>query len=259
MSYSQIKVESLNHVARVTINRPAQRNALSAETIRELIDAFTNLSQDSSLRCIVLTGSGTEAYCAGADLHELQSRNSPTERRDFFASIATLITTISNCPVPVISVVHGFALAGGLGLVAASDIVLAADDAVFGLPEVMVGLAAMTIMLPLAAIMSSRTLSYLALSGERITAQQAYDAGLVTRVLPKLKIDEEAQAVCIRIANNAPHAIRTCKAALREIPARDRTSDMLGLADRSALLSLGLEATEGIAAFQEKRPPSWKL
>jgi methylglutaconyl-CoA hydratase len=260
MNYSQIEVTtSAPGLVTVIINRPANRNALSAATIKELSHAFSALSSQDDLRCVLLTGSGTEAFCAGADLHELQSRPSPGERRAFFESIANLITGIRHCPVPVVSVIHGFALAGGMGLVAASDIALASDDAVFGLPEVAIGLAPMVVMSPLSGTLSPRLLAYLALTGERISATEACHAGLVTHVVAKAKLNEEAHAICNTIRQRGPQAVRATKTALRDIPTHDRATFILDLADRSALVSVGAEACEGMTAFTEKRAPSWKI
>jgi methylglutaconyl-CoA hydratase len=258
MQYSNIEVRTSAHQATVVINRPQARNALNAQTVQELTNAFTALSATQSLRCILLTGSGTESFCAGADLNELANQPDPTARRAFFNSIATLVATMLDCPIPIVASVHGFALAGGMGLVAASDIALASDDAVFGLPEVAIGLAPMVVMAPLSATVSARALSQLALTGERIDANQALSAGLITRVVAKSKLDTEAQSVCSSLASRGPAAVRATKQALRDIPSHDRKSFIFELADRSALVSIGAEAAEGIVAFREKRAPSWK-
>jgi enoyl-CoA hydratase/carnithine racemase len=146
-----------------------------------------------------------------------------------------------------------------MGLVAASDIALASDNAVFGLPEVAIGLAPMVVMSPLSATLSPRLLAYLALTGERISAGEACDAGLVTRVVAKASLNDEAQALCQKIRQRGPHAVRATKAALHDIPLHDRSAFIFELADRSALVSVGTEATEGMAAFTEKRAPSWKI
>lgn len=259
MHHSNIIVATSQHLATVTINRPDARNALNAQTIQELTDAFTALSNNSALRAIMLTGAGTEAFCAGADLNELASQPDPAARRAFFNSIATLITTLLNCPIPIVAAVHGFALAGGMGLVAASDIALASDDAVFGLPEVAVGLAPMVVMAPLSSTVQARALSHLALTGERISASQALSAGLITRVITKADLNKEAQSLCTLIASRGPEAVRATKRALRDVSLHDTRSFILELADRSALVSIGSEAAEGIAAFREKRSPGWKL
>jgi len=258
-AYTHISVAIDAHLATVTINRPEARNALNAATIRELTLAFTTLSTDSSVRCILLRGSGTEAFCAGADLQELQQSPSPSARRDFFTAIAGLVSAIAQCQPPVVSLVYGFALAGGLGLVAASDIVIAADDAVFGLPEVAIGLAPLVVAAPLSAAVDTRALAYLALSGERINAAEALRIGLVTRVVAKDSALNDTLALCATITQRGPDAVRATKTALHD--ARRNTGDtfIYELADRSALVSLSDEASEGIRAFTEKRAPSWKV
>lgn len=259
MTYSEIEVNtSTTGLASVMINRPAVRNALSAATISQLTTAFSQLAEQRDLRCVLLSGKGDEAFCAGADLQELQNRPSPSERRDFFESIAKLITAIRECPVPVVTAVHGFALAGGMGLVAASDIAYAADDAVFGLPEVAIGLAPMVVLSPLSATLTPKLLAYLALTGERISAHDALRAGVVTCVVPKVALSSEVESVCKTILKRGPDAVRATKKALRDIPLHNRSDFILELADRSALVSVGSEATEGITAFSAKRAPTWQ-
>jgi enoyl-CoA hydratase/carnithine racemase len=136
-----------------------------------------------------LGGTGNEAFCAGADISELVHHSSPDGRRAFFESISTLIEAIHRCPHPVIARVHGFALAGGCGLAAACDIVIASDEAVFGLPEVGIGLAPMIVMAPIHRAVGRRALAELVLTGERITAARAFEIGLVTKLLPKSDVD----------------------------------------------------------------------
>jgi enoyl-CoA hydratase/carnithine racemase len=256
MSFTSIEVATSHHLTQITINRPQARNALTIETLQELTRAFQSIATSSDVRCVLLTGAGTEAFCAGADLNRLLDAPAPEERRAFFDSVATVIEAIRSCPVPVVAAVHGFALAGGCGIVAASDIVLASEDAVFGLPEVGIGLAPMVVMEPLAQTMSAKSLSLMALTGERLSATQALAAGLVTKVLPKSEVSTQAITICTTITKQGPNAVRATKLALRQI---SHHTDIHELADRSALLSIGNEASEGMTAFREKRSPSWKL
>lgn len=258
MAYTQIEYSISSRIARITINRPERRNALTSTVIEELTKAFTVVGSDPDIRCVLLSGSGTEAFCAGADLSELQTRPDVSARRAFFVSIAKLVSTVRECPVPVVCAVRGFALAGGLGLVGASDIAVAADDAVFGLPEVAIGLAPMVVMAPLSATLSPRMLSYLAITGDRISASEALAAGLLTRVVKKDELSKNVDALCESVCHRGPEAVRATKVALRDIPLSDRTTFIYELADRSALVSLSAEASEGIAAQLEKRPPSWR-
>lgn len=257
-SYSSITVTIQDKIATVTIERAHARNALNPEAIRELTSAFTGLSTNSNIRCVLLRGSGTEAFCSGADLQELQKASSPEARREFFTAIAKLAQAIQHCLHPTVSLVYGFALAGGLGLVAASDIVIAADDAQFGLPEVAVGLAPLVVTAPLSRALIPRGLDYLALTGERIGASEALRIGLITKIAPKDSALDEALTLCRTIAARGPAAVQATKTALRDARASSNNSFIYELADRSALVSLGDEASEGIKAFSEKRAPVWK-
>jgi enoyl-CoA hydratase/carnithine racemase len=207
---------------------------------------------------VVLSGAGTEAFCAGADIAELVNNPAPSARRAFFASIASLIEKINLCPVPVVARVHGFALAGGCGLAAACDITLASDDAVFGLPEVGIGLAAMVVMAPLSRVVQKKALTQMIMTGERISAARALEIGLVTAVHAKASLDSEADALCKRLIKQGPHALQASKQALLDVTEREYLPFLHELADRSALLSLGSEATEGLTAFTQKREPSWR-
>jgi methylglutaconyl-CoA hydratase len=253
MSYTDITVHTTGPVATVIISREAHRNALRTTTIDELTQCFTSLKQEASIRSIILRGSGTRAFCAGADLSELLNKNDPNDRRAFFGTIATLITTMRECPKPIISTVHGYALAGGLGLVAASDIVIATPDAVFGLPEVKIGLGPLVVMEPLSRLISRRILSRLILTGERISASEALAAGLISEIADSSAIDARGLEYANIISKNAPEAVQQTKLSLQSLPG----TTIEELADTSALRSLSKEAAEGIAAFNEKRTPTW--
>jgi len=259
MSYSRVKTQNSNHLLTVTINRSEARNALNQETIRELTQAFAGPFDSDSIRCVLLTGAGTEAFCAGADLTELENNPTPDARREFFRSVARLVDSIARCPVPVVAAVHGFALAGGCGLVAACDIAVAADDAVFGLPEVGIGLAPMVVLAPLRQRVSPSALRLMALRGEKINAKRALEIGLVSQVVEKQNLESVVNTLCEGIIAQGPHAVRATKAALRDLESVNLSEQMLDLADRSALVSISAEAAEGIASFREKRKPSWRI
>jgi methylglutaconyl-CoA hydratase len=245
-------------LTRITINRPAARNALNHQLITALAAAFRAIPEDGSVRAVLLRGAGDESFCAGADLSELRANSSKETRAAFFLGVADLMAAIMECAVPVVAQVYGFALAGGCGVVAAADIVLAADDAVFGLPEVAVGLAALSIAAPLERAIGYRALSELALTGERISAHRAHQIGLITRVVPPAELEATATAVCETLCSRSPAALRACKRALMTLTPQCSSATLAQLATASAELSLGSEAQEGIAAFCEKRAPSWK-
>ena len=254
-----VLVDRSSTLITITINRPESRNCLTADTINALISAFKSISGQPSARCVLLCSAGTEAFCPGADLSELLNADSPDSRRAFFGSIATLIETIHRCPVPVVARVHGFALAGGCGLAAACDITIASDDAVFGLPEVRIGLAPLVVMAPISRVVGHKALSQLVLTGERISAVRALEIGLVNRIVPPVLLNAEALKLCQDIMQQGAAALRAAKAAMLDSSERDYLLSLHELADRSALLSLGLEAKEGMQAFIEKRQPSWRI
>jgi|LauGreDrversion4_2_1035121.scaffolds.fasta_scaffold45046_2 enoyl-CoA hydratase/carnithine racemase len=258
MTSAPVLVTEAAGIVSITINRPEARNSLNTQTIKLLTEAFERATANSLARCVVLSGAGTEAFCAGADIAELVNNPTPSARRAFFDSIASLIEKINLCPVPVVARVHGFALAGGCGLAAACDITLAADDAVFGLPEVGVGLAAMVVMAPLSRVVQKKALIHMVMTGERISASRALDIGLVTAVHAKASLDRETDALCEKLSKQGPQALKASKQALLDVTEREYLPLLHELADRSALLSLGSEATEGLTAFTQKREPSWR-
>lgn len=258
MASTSVLVDRIGPTARITINRPEARNSLNAESIKLLHDAFLNCSGDRTVRAVLLRGAGTEAFCAGADLAELKRASSPDQRRAFFLSIASLVEVVTRCPVPVVAEVQGFALAGGCGLVAAADIAIASEDAVFGLPEVGVGLAPMVVMAPLLRTIGFRAVSEMALTGERISCSQALDFGLISRIVAKPDLEGVTTALCATICSRGPAAVKASKRAITDITEANSLSFIKELADRSALVSIGAEASEGISAFLEKRQPSWK-
>ena len=258
MTSSPVLVNETSGIVSITINRPEARNSLTAHAIKLLTDAFDAVHTNRNARCVILSGAGTEAFCAGADITELTNNPSPASRRAFFDSIATLIEKINLAPVPVVARVHGYALAGGCGLAAACDITLAADDAIFGLPEVGIGLAAMVVMAPLSRVVGKKALTHLVMTGERISAKRALEIGLVTSVHTKASLDAETDSLCKKLIKQGPQALKASKQALLDVTERDYLPFLHELADRSALLSLGGEATEGLTAFTEKREPLWR-
>ena len=149
MSYDTLLVDIRDGIARVTLNRPDVRNALNQTMLRELDAALGTLERDPAARVIVLSGAGDKAFCAGADLKGVGDRGTTLQARESFGGLARILEAIARMRTPVIAQVHGFALAGGCGLVAGCDIVIAADDAVFGLPELKVGLVPAIVMAPI--------------------------------------------------------------------------------------------------------------
>jgi len=246
---------TLDGVALVTLQRPEALNALSFDLLDELVAALEALDADPACRAIVITGSGTRAFAAGADIRELapQSNASLTAGGRFAAW-----DRIAAIGLPLIAAVRGFALGGGCELAMACDMIVAAEDATFGQPEILLGVmpgAGGTQRLT-RAIGKARAME-LVLTGRTMTAAEADAHGLLTTVVPTAATVDAALELAGRIATMPPLAVRAAKAAVldtHERPLRD------GLArEREAFFRLfdTQDQAEGMAAFTEKRPPVW--
>jgi enoyl-CoA hydratase/carnithine racemase len=245
-------------VLHLTINRPNEKNALNRSLVRLLHDEINRASTDPAIRVILLSGAGEAAFCAGADLQELAALSSTAERRDFFGAIGALIGAFTSCAKPIIAKVRGYALAGGCGLVAASDIVVASEDSLFGLPEIQLGIAPLMILAPLSRCIGHKALADLVLTGQRIGAERALALGLVSRVAPSEAIDSVVEEIVTRIAGFSPQAVSVAKKTLWTARDQELFNSLEILADRIGILASSEEALEGISAFLEKRSPSWK-
>lgn len=258
MSYETLLVEIRDGVAAVTLNRPEARNALNRTLVRELGDALARLDADPEARAIVLRGAGERAFCAGADLKDLFRETSILQARTQYGGLAALLEAIPRMRTPVIAQVHGYALAGGCGLAAACDLVVAADDAVFGLPEIRLGLLPLMVLAPiLRAAGSPRRVLELVLTGRELAAAEALELGLVTRVVARAELPGTVGRIARDLAGLSPAAVALGKEAfyqaldLRYAQALPYLRDLLTIVARSE------DAQEGIAAYLEKRAPRW--
>lgn len=245
-------------VTTITIQRRAERNALNVEVVAQLREAFERFGNDASSHVILLQGEGQEAFCAGADLKELGSRKSIVDIREFFCGIASLIETIVETPKPVIAKVHGYAMAGGCGLAAACDLVIASDDAKFGLPEIKLGIAPMMIMAPLSRAIGRKVLADLTLSGDTIDARRALEIGLVSRVVAKAELDEAAEALATKIASYSPLATATAKEGLSFADEVELSTALHLLAEKVTVLAASEDGQTGITSFLNKTKPEWR-
>jgi methylglutaconyl-CoA hydratase len=244
-----VDVQHRDGIRTLTLDSPANRNALSARLLEQLEQALRDATGDPDVRAVVLTGTGT-VFCSGADLSE---RGAAAPNR-----MPAILTCMVESPVPVIVRVNGHARAGGLGLIAAADMAAAAAASTFAFTEVRVGVAPAMILVPALRVVDPRFLTRAALTGERFSAVDAAAAGLLSAVIP----DEEAldawvatQTLALRQA--APGAVRATKKLLRSLPARAWGEGLAAAAATSAELFAGAEAAEGMEAFLQKRRPSW--
>lgn len=237
-------------VAWVTIRRPEVRNALDTKHLRELRDAFRSLGGDAATRVIVLTGEGA-SFSSGADLGEVRDLTGDDEARAYFSGVAEVIGAEIACAKPVIARIRGYCLAGAMGLVGAADLAIADPAAVFGLPEVHVALFPMVVSSVLVRLMTFRRLQEMALTGRRVSAREALDAGLLTSVTDDL--DGEVERVASDLARRPAQALRAGKEALWHLGGAPGEADFADLAGRVAALALGSEARHAIADFLSKR------
>ena len=245
-------------VARITLNRPEVRNALSRTLIAELAAALAAYEADPAARVIVLAGAGDRAFCAGADLKGVGDRGTTLQARESFSGLAGILDAITTMRTPVIAQVHGFALAGGCGLAAGCDLVIASDDAVFGLPEIKIGLLPLIVMAPILRAVGRKRGLLMILSGEPITARDALEMGLVSRVVPRADLERETSALAARLARFSPTAMGIAKEASYTIQDMEYGKALRYLRELITLVGLSDDAKEGIAAFFEKRPAKFR-
>ncbi|WP_202301908.1 2,3-dehydroadipyl-CoA hydratase PaaF [Dryocola clanedunensis] len=244
-----------DRILTLTLNRPQARNALNNALLEQLADALEAAQNDTSTGAVVITGS-ERCFAAGADLNEMASRDMPATLND---PRPQLWARIERFPKPLLTAVNGYALGAGCELAMLSDIVLAGDNARFGLPEITLGImpgAGGTQRLIRAV---GKALAYrMVLTGEAITADQALQAGLIAEVCPSALTLEYAQKLAARIAQHAPLALQAAKTALRQAHELSLTQGLQQERQLFTLLAATSDRQEGIAAFLEKRPAAFK-
>jgi methylglutaconyl-CoA hydratase len=253
-----ILVESEKGLARVTLNRPDRRNAFDAAMVEEIRRAFDALGHDRSVRVIVLAGAG-ETFCAGADLHWMGPDRtvSALEARQDAERLLTMFQTIDECPCPVIVRIQGAAYGGGVGLIAVSDIAVAAAEATFAFSEVRLGFVAGVISPFVLQKAGESFARRFCLTGESFSAVTAREAGLIHAVVELAGLDAQVTALAEHIVRAAPQAVRDTKALLRRLgrlSAEEAWEICVGANIRARL---SVEAQEGFCAFRERRAPVW--
>ncbi|MEO3787560.1 crotonase/enoyl-CoA hydratase family protein [Actinocorallia sp. B10E7] len=260
MDQQEVLVERQGHVMIVTINRPEARNAVNEAVCLGVGDALAEAEQDREVRVLVLTGAGDRAFCAGADLKALaRGERIIPEGREAWGLAGFVGHPISK---PTIAAVNGSALGGGTEIVLASDLAVAAETAVFGLPEVRRGLvAAAGGAFRLVRQVPPRVGLELLLTGEPVTAARALELGLVNRVVPADRVLEEAVALAETIAANAPLSVQASKRIALGLRDGGRPAEAAPwelTAKETAAVLASQDAAEGPLAFAEKRDPVWQ-
>ncbi|HAM32740.1 MAG TPA: crotonase [Deltaproteobacteria bacterium] len=257
MAYENLLVDVSERIATVTFNRPKSLNALNPPTVRELGTAMEEISSREDVGVVLLTGSGEKAFIAGADISEMKAFTT-MQALDFALLGQGVLSFIERMPQPVIGAINGFALGGGCEVAMACDLLVASDTARFGQPEVNLGIIpgyGGTQRLP--RLVGRNLAKELVLTGEMISAQRAYEIGLVNKVVPAAELMNAAREIAKKILSRGPVAVRTAKMAM------NRGLDLdLGnaCALEASLFAAGFSTAdrqEGIAAFLEKRKPAF--
>ena len=246
-------------MATVTLNRPDLRNAFNEHSIAELALVFDELGRNELVRAIVLAANGP-AFCAGADLNSLNQLacDSHSENQEDGMRLADMLRTIYLCPKPTVAKVQGDCYAGGMGLVAACDIVVSVDTACYCLSEVKLGLIPATISPYVIKAMGEQAARRYFLTAERFDAKEAQRIGFAHEVVTADELDTTVAGIAKGLVNNSPNAVMEAKKLVREVVGAPVTDALLAdTANRIAAIRASMEGREGVASFLEKRKPSW--
>lgn len=255
MSDATVLHEKRGHAFWITINRPDKRNALNASVLAGIVDGYRRAHEDNDVRVIVLTGTGTKAFCAGADLQPGAGFTFDLAKPNL--DYADMLRTAQNATKPTIARINGVCMAGGIGLLCMTDMAIASDDVIFGLPEVKVGVFPMQVLSLLQSIAPLRLVREWCITGEPFSAAEAKDAGLLNHVVPAAELDAKVEWLVSRIIDKSPTAIRRGKYAMRALASMSFDQGIAYTESQIAILSMTQDAKEGMAAFAEKRKPGW--
>jgi methylglutaconyl-CoA hydratase len=256
-SFSRLRVER-GPVARVSLSRPEVRNAFDDVLIAELTEAFGSLAGDAEVRVVVLSGEG-KSFCAGADIGWMRKAGgySKDENEADAGKMAKMLRAIDACPKPVVALAHGAAIGGGVGLVAAADIAIAAEGTVFSLAEVRLGILPSVISPYVLRAIGPRQARDLFLTGDRFDAREAHRIGLVHAVVPPEELEAAGRKKVDSLLASGPEAVAAAKQLIERVagmsPDEALPLTVRTIAERRA----SAEAKEGLSAFLEKRTPSW--
>lgn len=258
-NYEHLRVIVDGAVATVSLSRPDSHNALNSALIGELTQAFDDLTENDSVRVVVLAGEG-RSFCAGADIGYMRemAELSYEENLEDARRLAAMFRAVDECPKPVIAKVRGAAMGGGAGLLAAADVVVAEEGARFAFSEVRLGIAPATIAPYVLRKIGVSHAHFLFLTGERFDAAQAREIGLVHESVPPDELDAAVENKVEQLLQGGPQAQAAVKALLRQLETLE-PMDTPGLMSRIISdLRTGEEGQEGLAAFLEKREPRWR-
>lgn len=256
--YGTLHTHTESGILTITMNRPDKRNALNPEMMEDLTHAFAAVGDDPGCRVVLLTGAGS-AFCAGLDIDHLATMNAktPAEHRVDSARIARLLRTLYNTPRPTIAAVNGAAIAGGMGLATICDFTLAIPEAKFGYTEVQIGFVPAIVSAFLRGQIGDKRSRDLLLTGRLIKAPEAFELGLITRVVDEQDLMVEARRLACLLLRNSPAAMQATKRLLSEHANHHLDQEIESAVAANAEARTTEDFKEGIRAFLEKRKPEW--
>jgi enoyl-CoA hydratase/carnithine racemase len=246
-----------NGIANLVINRPKSYNALSIDSMEAIMKELQRISEDSSIKVVVLSGAG-KGFCAGHDMKGLRANPEKSFYERTFNTSSKMMMSIVNFPKPVIAKVHGIATAAGCQLVATCDLAVAEENARFATPGVNIGLFCSTPMVGLSRNVTRKHAMEMLLTGDFISAERAYEIGLINRVVPFEELDDAANDLAQQIASKSPLTLRIGKKAFYEQLDKDLMSAYEYCSKVMVENMMARDAEEGIDAFLEKRNPVWR-
>lgn len=258
-SYETLTLEKKEGIAEVCLNRPQVHNAFNEVVVKELTEVFNRLEKDEDVWLIILTGKG-KSFCAGADLNWMKKMVNYSWEENVADSLemSKMFETIDRCPKPVLGKVNGSAFGGGVGLVCVCDIAVGCEDSLFAFSEVKLGIIPAVISPYVAKRIGIARTRELFLSGERINGKRAAEIGLLNYAVKKEELDSKVQEKVKFLRSSGRKAMKEVKRLLRKMTELDPQSFKNFCAEKIAELRASEEGQEGLAAFLEKRKPSWR-
>jgi len=255
----RIRVERDRHIGWVVFDHPERRNAVSVEMWREIPAALEALEGDPEVRVIVLRGAGETAFVSGADISQFETRRVGNAAADYEQDNAQAFLALANAGKPVLAMIHGFCVGGGVAVALGADLRYAADDAVFAIPAARLGLGyAMGGLEALVRVVGFSSAKEIFFTARRFRADEALRMGLVNQVVPKAELEGLVRETAERIAENAPLTVRSVKKIVQELARAPEARDLHGVEDSIRACMESEDYREGMRAFLEKRRPNFR-
>lgn len=257
MKYKTVLVEKKEYVGIITLNRPENYNTFNIPMATDLNNALVELENNADIRVVIIKGAGKN-FCAGIDVNDLEGKNN-LEYFNWVELMEKMNITIANMGKPVIASVQKIAVANGIGVVAAADLAIASEDARFGATAVNVGLFCMGPAVPLSRCLGRKKALELLITGDLIDANEAERIGLINKVVPNDKLEEETMNLAIKISKKSPLAVQLGKKSFYKMADLEYSKALELTNNHFATLCTTEDAHEGVDAFLNKREPNWNL